>query len=606
MNRNQRRIAARLGQQGAVPAGAPTSLAAGVYGSALERHRAGAFAEAEVLCRQVLTIEPAHLDCLQLLGVMAVQRNDPASAVAWFGRALKVREAVPALHYNMAVACRALGRLDDAAAHYRRCVQLQPNHRAAYNNLGRVRHDQGRLDDAATAYTKALSLGPDPRVCCNLATVLHEQGKFADAIAAYQRAAALSPDNVAILNSLARACFDSGERAKALAILQRSLAIGETAESRDLFAICATDLPPGADLAGIREPLRRALAEAWIRPAALARTAAAVLAADGPIAGDGLLHALLEASPVCDPALEQWLTGMRALLLKTAGLAQPDTAPDAEEIAFWCALARQCFLNDYVFDLPADEAARADALAEDLNAALARGGPVAALWPIAVAAYRPLGTLAEAPGLLDRAWPGPLAALCVQQVSEPQAEARLKAGIPGLTPIEDAVSLTVQRQYEDNPYPRWVKAAAPEPASDIDSWLARRFPSAPLRRLGKASGPDILIAGCGTGQQPIEVAGQFRESRILAVDLSLTSLAYAKRMTETLGVGGITYAQADILKLGSLGRDFDVIQASGVLHHLADPLEGWRVLLSLLRPGGLMYLGLYSERARQDVVAAEP
>jgi tetratricopeptide (TPR) repeat protein/SAM-dependent methyltransferase len=636
-----------------------------VFGSAVERYRAGAFAEAEVLCRQALTIDPRYLDCLQLLGVMAVQRNDLESAVAWLGQALKIREAVPALHYNMAVACRGLGRLDDAAAHYRRCVQLQPNHQAAHNNLGRVRHDQGRLEDAVKAYTKALALGPDPRICCNLGAALQDQGKFAEAIApyeqaralapnmaeahaglgsalqclgrpaaavaSYERAAALKPDDVATLNSLAHALFDSGDRAKALAILQRSLAIGEAAESRGLFALCVKDLAPAAHPAGIREGLARALAEAWIRPAALARTAAAVLAADGPvgaavarvgrawpnrvadadlldsaglapIAGDGLLRALLEATPVGDIALERWLTAMRALLLATAVAAQPDSAPGPEEMAFWCALARQCFLNEYVFDTPADEAARAQGLADDLNAALARGGPVNALSPIAVAAYMPLGTLAQAPRLLDRAWPDPLTALCAQQVSEPHEEMRLKADIPRLTPIDDPVSLTVQRQYEDNPYPRWIKAAAADPATDIDTWLARRFPSAPLRPLGKAGGIDILIAGCGTGQQPIEVAGQFREPHILAVDLSLTSLAYAKRMTEALGVSAITYAQADILKLASLGRSFDVIQASGVLHHLADPLLGWRMLLSLLRPNGLMYLGLYSERARRDVV----
>ena len=47
-----------------------------------------------------------------------------------------------------------------------------------------------------------------------------------------------------------------------------------------------------------------------------------------------------------------------------------------------------------------------------------------------------------------------------------------------------------------------------------------------------------------------------------------------------------------------------MIDASGVLHHMADPFAGWRILLSLLRPGGLMHLGFYSELGRRDVVAA--
>ena len=53
-----------------------------------------------------------------------------------------------------------------------------------------------------------------------------------------------------------------------------------------------------------------------------------------------------------------------------------------------------------------------------------------------------------------------------------------------------------------------------------------------------------------------------------------------------------------------MDRRFDLIESAGVLHHLADPVAGWRVLGGLLRPGGLMMLGLYSELGRRDVVAA--
>jgi len=41
-----------------------------------------------------------------------------------------------------------------------------------------------------------------------------------------------------------------------------------------------------------------------------------------------------------------------------------------------------------------------------------------------------------------------------------------------------------------------------------------------------------------------------------------------------------------------------------VLHHLRDWAQGWRVLLTLLRPGGLMHVGLYSALARADIRAA--
>ena len=111
-----------------------------------------------------------------------------------------------------------------------------------------------------------------------------------------------------------------------------------------------------------------------------------------------------------------------------------------------------------------------------------------------------------------------------------------------------------------------------------------------------------MVAGCGTGQHSIGTSARFKSSKVLAIDLSLSSLAYAKRKTKELGVENIEYMQADILDLGKLNRQFDIIESAGVLHHMNDPMAGWRVLTDCLRPGGLMKIGLYSELARQHIV----
>ncbi len=55
------------------------------------------------------------------------------------------------------------------------------------------------------------------------------------------------------------------------------------------------------------------------------------------------------------------------------------------------------------------------------------------------------------------------------------------------------------------------------------------------------------------------------------MDLSRASLAYAKRKTPAALREAIDYAQADILKLGGIGRSFDLVDATGVLHHMAEP-----------------------------------
>ena len=230
-----------------------------------------------------------------------------------------------------------------------------------------------------------------------------------------------------------------------------------------------------------------------------------------------------------------------------------DTLP-----SFYCALARQCFINEYVFATTDDEAEEARHLRAALEQKLSSGEPYPLLWPAAVGAYCPLHILENAQALLDRTAPPSIAALLAQQVAEPAEEKRLAAAIPALTEISGEVSSAVRQQYEENPYPRWTKLGpAAQPAA--------------LFALPEQQSGDALIAGCGTGLSTVEFARHARNTRILAVDLSVSSLSYAKRMADQVGLANVEFAQADIMKFGAFDRQFDFIDASGVLHHLADP-----------------------------------
>ena len=134
--------------------------------------------------------------------------------------------------------------------------------------------------------------------------------------------------------------------------------------------------------------------------------------------------------------------------------------------------------------------------------------------------------------------------------------------------------------------------------------LRSLFPHVDPAKLAAPDAPDILIAGCGTGRHAAITAQLQPRGRILAVDVSRASLAHAARRCRELGLANIRFAQADILELGTVEERFDLIECSGVLHHMQDPLAGWKVLVSLLRPGGFMKLGLYSELARRHIVVA--
>ena len=572
------------------------SLAAlqAVLEEGLRHHEAGRLPEAEALYRQVLAQVPDHPDALQLLADLAQRAGEHAQAVELLRHATRINPS-PHGFNQLGLALHAAGRRDEAIAALRRALALNPGYSEAHNHLGLALQEAGRLDAALACFHAALD--------CR-------------------------PGNAQAINNLGIALDALGRKPEALAAYRRALALEDIAAFRANFAQCvrsSTMLPNDADF---RALVTRAIAEPWARPADLApaaiglvmaqpsnaalleaRDAALDAAGLATLAGDGLLRAVLESFPVCEIALERLLTRARRALLDDAQGAAGAT-PDDATLAFPCALARQCFLNDYVFAPAEAEIAQARALRATLAAAIASGAAVSATTLAAVGSYFPLGEVAGIDALLERPWPAPVAALLAQQVAEPRAEARLRAGMARLTRIEDSASRAVRAQYEANPYPKWAKlppAEAPSPV--VRAALSGAIPDRALR----AGALDILVAGCGTGQESIELARLHRAARVLAIDLSLASLGYAARRAGELGVANLEHAQADILALeAALGdgappdaaRRFDVISSVGVLHHLADPLAGWRILLSLLRPGGSMLVGLYSERGRADVAAA--
>jgi 2-polyprenyl-3-methyl-5-hydroxy-6-metoxy-1,4-benzoquinol methylase len=491
MNRKARRAAAKQAESALSPAvaGRPFQAvkAGDIYAAAISHYRKGEFVQAENLCRLALGRDARHLRSLVLLGDIVQLGGRNKLAVKLLSQALELDRTDAAAHDNVAIAYQALGRMDDAVAHF----------------------------------THAMALGlRDPEI-----------------------------------------------------LVKQS--------------------------AAVTAPLKR-LADARPRQVRLAELLGAQGA--GAMAREAMLLALLQSKVVHDLELERLLTVIRRGLLQCA--IESDRQPvDDDGLAFFCALAQQCFLNEYVFALGDVEQAELQRVHDRIVAALKGGAEIAPLDLVVTASYLPLQKLPGASSLLTRAWPDAVGRLLTQQIREPLEEESDRNNIAVLTPIEDAVSLQVQHQYEESPYPRWTTVPQIEPTTVVH-FLRDRLNIVPLSWPQTTVGVDILIAGCGTGSHSIDSALRFPKARILAIDISRTSLAYARRKTRALGLTNIEYGQADILKLASLGRRFDVIETVGVLHHLADPAAGWRVLLSLLRPHGLMLVGLYSATARQSLAAA--
>ena len=623
---------------------------ASLFESAVRAHQAGQLREAEQLYRRLLAADPKHADALHLLGVLAHQCRSSEVAVDLIGKALALSEPVPEFHYNIGLAYGALGRMDDAARHNRRAIALRPDYAEAHLNLGNALNAQKQHADALESYRRALALRPgSPQLHFNIANVLAALGETGEAIAQYRAALALAPNYAEAHNNLGAALATNNALAEAAACFRRALALkgdlpgtalglarvllalgdpenalvlarrlqgaGETAETRALFFLCLRDPRATPFAATYRAELARAISDPWGDPRALAGLVADLLSDDALIApliaragesslaglsagdlsvlaGDDLLQAALRSVQIPSAGVERLLTRARRALLEAAA------EPSDSCLALACALAEQCFINEYVFAFTEHEAERL----RTLGAALARG-PATAFGLAVYACYAPLHTIAEADALLNAEWPAPVRALLNQQIAEPAEEERIRATIPRLTAIEDAVSQVVRAQYEENPYPRWTRTASFDPAKSVDTALHERFGGRyrPLRPAGNAV--EYLIAGCGTGRQVAGVKLAFSDAKITAIDLSLASLGYARRKTDALGFRDVRYGQADILQLGSLGKTFDVVDSAGVLHHMGDPTAGWRELIGLLRPGGVMRIALYSTLARRDIAA---
>ena len=531
---------------------------------------------------------------------------------------------------HQAMAHHQAGRLREAEANYRDVLAANPRHTGALSYLGLLAHQAGHSDAGIDLLRKAIASdkrNAEPHY--NLARVLSDCGRDDEAIVHNRKVLEISPDFPGAHNNLAALLLLHGGAGEALTVAADGLRREDTAGLKSTFVMALRSLDP-AEIKldpNVIQLLVRALREPWCRPRDLSAAAGAILLRSPAMArcveraanpapayltelfshadlaalrSDGLLEALLGTSPVTTVAIERILTAVRRALLNE--VASGPLENDEVWLPLAAALGQQGFINEYVFDVTEDENAQFLHLRDDVAGAIARNEAIAPIRLAVVASYLPLHSIPGAEHLAARSWPDIVASLVTPQITDHRDEQAIRSRIERLTAIEDDVSEKVRAQYEENPYPRWSRIFAETQPLPVDHYIGMRFPGVLYKPLGHRA-LDVLVAGCGTGQHAIQRALQFRSASILAIDLSLSSLSYAIRKTKELGLANLHYAQADILAL-NVDKTFDIVDSSGVLHHLKDPLTGWRRLAGLVRPGGLMHIGLYSATARRDINTA--
>ena len=176
-----------------------------------------------------------------------------------------------------------------------------------------------------------------------------------------------------------------------------------------------------------------------------------------------------------------------------------------------------------------------------------------------------------------------------------------------MTAPADATDARLAAQYEAYPYPqrdpreeaRRLIVGSPSHLREIDHWVfgARRPASVPLR---------ALVAGGGTGDGTIMLAQQLawakRPGEVTWLDRSTAARRIAEARAAVRRLDNIRFVEGSLLDLPRSGLGpFDYIDCCGVLHHLPDPAEGLRALLSVLAPGGGMGLMVYAPHGRTGV-----
>ena len=343
---------------------------------AINQHRAGQLAEAERTYRQILSADPANADSLHLLGIIAHQRGEHEKAVDLIGRAVTAKSFAP-FHYNLGLPLAALGRSAEAAAQFEKALGLNPNYAEAHSSLGDALRDQGRLEQALACYERGAALKPSAENENKTGATLLTLGRLAEAITRCERAATMNPALFEANMNLAKAHLGAGRPVEAAASAMRALDLRETLEAKTLFVRCVRQTRAGGEAGRIRALILRGLTEPWGRPDELVPVAMSILMRDDalratvvraaaawpqrlpadevlsgsllPAFGEPLMYAVLEVAANVDLAFEQFLTSVRRATLENALSAAPGEPVEERMLGFSSALARQCFVNEYVF-----------------------------------------------------------------------------------------------------------------------------------------------------------------------------------------------------------------------------------------------------------------
>ncbi|UKJ73966.1 tetratricopeptide repeat protein [Azospirillum brasilense] len=290
---------------------------------AFDHHESGRLAEAEILYGRILDADPHQATALHLLGVLYGQTDRPKLAAALFVGAIGLAPDNPGLRYDLARVRLILEDGEGAVAALRRTLALQPDHAAALFQLALACRGVGRYDESLLVLERLLMLQPDSLEARYLADRAVERegrelldgGEVGQAVARLTRPVAEAV-GVPLLSARAAALYRDG-RVEEAARLFRGLLAARPAEALALWnlSLCRLD---GRDAAAAERLARRARALAPQEAEGHAKLGLA-------LAAQGRREEALAASRAalaCDPAHAPSLSNLGALTIQIGEDAQ--------------------------------------------------------------------------------------------------------------------------------------------------------------------------------------------------------------------------------------------------------------------------------------------
>ena len=547
------------------------------------------FSEAEKLFEEALKIEPDHIGCLNYFATLLAQTNRNSRAEKLFLKAVKLQPSNPFVNNNLGNIYYGYGDFNKAISYYKTAILLKPDFIDPNLNLGIIFNNTGDLNKALNHLKKVIQIQPNNIKCyAIIATIYKKQRNFKSTLNCYKKIFEIDPENLMATTGVVD-LFDT----------LRLKNINEN-NSHDLIEIFTflfkknsinhNKLFENAKSLIIFEEDNKIIENLYKTELSFLRDNFVL-----SILKKELFHLMLQKSLFRDKSLEKFLYTIRKeflLLLKKNKLSLLE-----EYFNFILSFAIQSSLNEYIIFQSEQEMSYIDILKDKIE----KSKKISEIEIAIFACYIPLNcseiitkklsSFSSSNHLLNE--------LIKIQIKDILEEKKLRKTINSIE-IDDKVSKKVREQYEENPYPRWKNINKISP-TDFFSDLNNDIKPNQIFLNKKPTINNILVVGCGTGQQ-LAKHSVYTDSNVLAIDLSLSSLALAKRKMGELNSKNIEFLHSDLLNLKNIKRKFNVIECVGVLHHLNDPELGLSVLLDLLEPQGYLKLGLYSELARKHIV----